>query len=85
MAARSTGDGNRLNFAVISPETSTANVVVADISGHVLRSYFLNLKEGANLQSIFTGNLKAGVYFLQVNDKSGNGNVMEKFVHKVEE
>ena len=82
---QSTERGNRLNFAVISPVASSANVVVADISGHVLRSYFLNLKEGANLQSIFTGNLKAGVYFLQVNDKNGNGNVMEKFKHTAEE
>lgn len=80
---QSAENGNRLNFAVISPVASSANIVVADISGHVLRSYFLNLKEGANLQSIFTGNLKAGVYFLQVNDKKGNGNVMEKFKHEV--
>src|SRR5690606_11381183 len=75
-------DGNRLNFAVISPKASAANVVVADISGHVLRSYYLNMKEGANLQSIYTGGLKAGVYFLQINDKNGNGSVMEKFTHK---
>lgn len=76
------GDGNRLNFAVISPKDSKANVVVADIAGHVLRSYYLNMKEGANLQSIYTGNLQAGVYFLQVNDKNGNGSVMEKFTQK---
>lgn len=75
-------DGSRLNFAVISPGLSAANVVVADISGHVLRSYHLDMKEGANLQSIYTGDLKAGVYFLQVNDKKGNGSVMEKFTHK---
>lgn len=79
----SSDDGNRLNFAVISPKISAANVVVADISGHVFRSYYLNMKEGANLQSIYTGDFKAGVYFLQVNDKNGNGSVMEKFVHKV--
>lgn len=78
-------DGNRLNFAVISPDTSAANVVVADISGHVLRSYYLNMQEGANLQSIYVGDLKAGVFFLQVNDKNGNGSVMEKFTHKAGE
>lgn len=81
-AIRSIEKGTRLSFAVISPQVSSANIVVADISGHVLRSYYLKMKKGANLQSIYVGNLKPGIYFLQVNDTEGNGSVMGKFTHQ---
>lgn len=74
-------DGDRLSFAVISPKKSSANVVVADISGHVLKSFLMNTKLGANLQSIYIGDLKPGIFFLQVNDKGGNGSVMGRFTH----
>jgi hypothetical protein len=79
---RTEDNGDRLSFAVISPGASSANVVVADISGHVLKSYFMRMKAGANLQSIYVGNLKPGIYFLQINDKEGNGSVMGRFTHK---
>jgi hypothetical protein len=78
----SSDSGMELDFVVISPEVSSANVVVADIAGHVWKSYFMKMKKGANLQSIYTGDLKPGIYFLQVNDRSGNGSVMGKFTHK---
>jgi hypothetical protein len=81
-AIRSIEKGNRLSFAVISPQPSSANIVVADISGHVLRSYYLKMKKGANLQSIYVGNLRPGIYFLQVNDTEGNGSVMGRFTRK---
>lgn len=72
-------DGKELNFAIVSPQASPATVLVADIRGRVLKSFSLRMKEGANLKSIYTGDLHPGIYFLQVNDKSGGGSRMEKF------
>lgn len=79
---RSSADGKQLSFAVISPGKSSANIVIADISGHVVKSFYMTLKEGGNLHSIFTGDLNPGIYFLQVNDREGNGSAMGKFSHK---
>lgn len=76
-------DGMQLNFAVISPKNSAASIVVADISGHVLKSFLMKTKVGANLQRIYIGDLGSGIFFLQVNDREGNGSVMGRFTHTV--
>lgn len=76
-------NGNELNFAVISPDSSAATVFIADVSGEIKASFLLNMQQGANLKSIYTGNLESGVYFLQVNDQEGGGSVIKKFIHKV--
>jgi hypothetical protein len=68
-----------VSFAVISPKTSVANVVVANVKGNVLKSSYLKLSKGATYKTIYTGDLKPGIYFLQVNDKKGGGSVIEKF------
>lgn len=79
---RASTDGKQLSFAVISPEKSSANVVIADISGHVIKSFYMTLKEGGNLHNIYTGDLSAGIYFLQINDREGNGSAIGKFSHQ---
>ncbi len=75
-------DGKELNFAVISPDSSRFNILVSDVAGNIEASFVLDLKRGANMHSIYTGNLAAGVYFLQINDQDGTSSVMEKFVKK---
>lgn len=77
-----TDEGNELNFAVISPDSSRSNVLVSDVAGHIKASFVLDLIRGANLRSIYTGNLTPGVYFLQINDQDGGSSVMKKFVKK---
>lgn len=77
-----THDGNELNFAVIAPDSSRVNVLVADVAGHIEASFVLDLTRGANLRSIYTGNLSPGVYFLQINDQDGGSSVMKKFLIK---
>lgn len=72
-------EGLQLNFAVISPDSSDANVLVADIGGKVLKSFPMHLAEGANMKSIFIGDLTPALYFLQINDLHGGGSVIEKF------
>lgn len=72
-------EGLQLNFIVISPDTSEASVLVADIGGKVLKSFPMRLSEGANLKSIFIGDLSPALYFLQVNALHGGGSVIEKF------
>jgi|GEM_PF-2232148 len=76
---RASADGKQLSFAVISPGKSSADIVIADISGHVVKSFYMTLKEGGNLHSIYTADLGPGIYFLQVNDREGNGSAMGKF------
>lgn len=76
-------DGTQLTFAVVSPKKSTASIVVADISGHILKSFLTETKEGANLERIYIGDLKPGIFFVQVNDRNGNGSVMGRFTHTV--
>ena len=72
-------EGLQLNFVVISPDSSEASVLVADIGGKVLKSFPMHLSEGANLKSIFIGDLSPALYFLQVNALHGGGSVIEKF------
>lgn len=80
---RSVNKNTELHFAIISPKSSYANVLVSDISGHVMRTFMVKMKEGANMESIYVGDLKPGVYFLQINDTTNETSVMEKFIHKV--
>lgn len=80
---RSAAKETELHFAIISPKASFASVLVSDISGNVLKTFVVNMKEGANMESIYVGDLKPGVYFLQVNDTTNEGSVMEKFIHKI--
>ncbi len=75
-------NGKELNFAIISPDSSRSNVLVSDVAGNIEASFVLDLKRGANMHSIYTGNLPPGVYFLQINDQDGANSVMEKFVKK---
>lgn len=82
---RSVEKETQLQFAIISPHESIGNIVVADISGHIRKSFQVKLKEGANLESIYIADLKPGIYFLQVNDTDGNGPVMGRFDHRVKE
>lgn len=79
---RATRQGDELNFAVISPEASTATILVSDIAGQIKKTFLLVMKEGANLKSIYIGDLQPGIYFLQVNDKEGGGSVMTKFTQE---
>lgn len=72
-------EGLQLNFVVISPDSSEASVLVADIGGKVLKSFPMHLSEGMNLKSIFIGDLSPALYFLQVNALHGGGSVIEKF------
>lgn len=76
-------DGNELNFAVISPEEAKATVFIADVAGEIKASFRLDMQKGANLKSIYTGNLRPGVYFLQINDQEGGGSVIKKFIQHV--
>ena len=80
---RSAAKETELHFAIISPKASFASVLVSDISGNVLKTFIVNMKKGANMESIYVGDLKPGVYFLQVNDTTNEGSVMEKFIHKI--
>ncbi|TAM93383.1 MAG: T9SS type A sorting domain-containing protein [Chitinophagaceae bacterium] len=80
---RSVNKNTELHFAIISPKPTYANVLVSDISGHVMKTFVVKMKEGANMESIYVGDLKAGVYFLQVNDTTNEGTVMGKFIHKI--
>lgn len=75
-------DGNELNFALISPDSSHSSLLIADVEGHIKASFVLTLKRGANMRSIYTGNLTPGIYFLQINDQDGGGSVMKKFIKK---
>lgn len=84
-AIHPSADGKQLNFAVISPKNSTASIVVADISGHVLKSFLMKTKMGANVQRMYIGDLSSGIFFLQVNDREGNGSVMGRFTHTLAE
>jgi hypothetical protein len=84
-AIHPSADGKHLNFAVISPKNSTASIVVADISGHVLKSFLMKTKVGANVQRMYIGDLSSGIFFLQVNDREGNGSVMGRFTHNLPE
>jgi hypothetical protein len=84
-AIHPSADGKHLNFAVISPKNSTASIVVADISGHVLKSFLMKTKIGANVQRMYIGDLSSGIFFLQVNDREGNGSVMGRFTHSFPE
>lgn len=80
---RSVNKNTELHFAIISPRSSYASVLVSDISGHVMKTFMVKMKEGANMESIYVGDLKAGIYFLQINDTTNEGTVMEKFIHKI--
>lgn len=82
---RSANKNTELHFAIISPKSSFANVLVSDISGHVMKTFAVTMKMGANMESIYVGDLKPGVYFLQVNDTTDEGTVMEKFIHKIKD
>lgn len=82
-AIHTSADGKHLNFAVISPKNSTASIVVADISGHVLKSFLMKTKAGANVQRMYIGDLSSGIFFLQINDREGSGSVMGRFSHSV--
>lgn len=73
-------DGRELNFAVISPDSSRSNVLISDVEGHIKASFILDMERGANMRSIFTGNLTPGVYFIQINDQNGAGSIMKQFV-----
>lgn len=74
------GDNNEINFAIISPDDSKAGVLISDLQGNIKSSYALELERGANVRSIYTGNLSPGVYFLQVNDLDNGSSVMKKFI-----
>ena len=74
-------NGKELNFAIVSPDsTSASNVLVSDVAGKIKASFVLKLKRGANMHSIYTGDLPPGVYFLQVNDPESGRSVMQKFI-----
>jgi len=68
-----------VSFAIISPKASAAGIILADISGKVLRSFYTTLPQGASFKNIYVGDLQAGIYFLQVNDRNGGGSAIKKF------
>lgn len=73
-------DHKELDFAIVSPDASNINILISDVRGKIKASFDLELVRGANMRSIYTGNLAEGVYFLQVNNPENGTSVMEKFV-----
>lgn len=69
----------QIHFAIVSPQSSIANITLIDLNGKIWQSYMVNLLEGNNLFATDLRHLTPGIYFFQVNDKKTGGLAMYRF------
>ncbi|GAA4310730.1 hypothetical protein GCM10023143_19390 [Compostibacter hankyongensis] len=72
-------DHTTANLEIAAPGTVSASLILADVKGKVLKTFQLSLQRGTVFKSFYVGDLKAGVYFLQLNDHSGGKALLKKF------